>query len=163
MNLKVFIVVLAVVLILFIVVVGLTATQSRNQPAELTPGWIEAMGNKIFNKKPLASEDMVRVRPSACRKQLEEGELVLLQGQSCEFNVKETSSFLPSVRSLSVQRTQGVRVDGRVEEPNGVVVNVRLDGSRREWDFDIHKGGGVLVLACINSGSAVDPCRLRVR
>jgi hypothetical protein len=163
MNLKVFIVVLAVVLILFVVVVGLTAAQGRDQPTELTPGWIKTMGNTIFNRKPLSSEDVVRARPSACRKQLEEGEFVLFPGQSCEFEVRETSSFLPSVRSLSVQLTHGIRVDGKIEGAGDVVVNVRLNGDRTEWDFDIHKGDGRLILVCVNSGSAVDPCRLKVR
>lgn len=163
MNLKVFMVVVAVVVILFVLVVGLTATQGKSQPSESAPAWIKVMGNTIFKRKPLTSEDMVRVRPSACRKQLEEGQFILFQGQSCEFEVKESSSFLPTVRSLSVQRTHGIRVDGRVEGPGDIVVNVRLNGSRTEWDFDIHKGGGRLVLECITGGGVADPCGLRVR
>jgi hypothetical protein len=122
-----------------------------------TPPWGKSLSTKL--QRRLSVEDVSDARPSGCREQLEQKVFVLAPEDTCTLTFG--SSFEP-VRTLPLRLTEGGFAEVVVDpnEDDRLTARQTLGGGRREFEVQVFKEGGTVVIQCL--GESVDDCRLRV-
>lgn len=146
MNLKVFIVLLAVVGALLLV--GLVAGAARGDETDnLRPGALE----RLRRSQPLEAGDIDTAVPTNCLQQFEAGLFVLPAGGSCRFAIAPAGGLLPVVRAVELLVLQGQAVIVTLTQADQLSIDQTLTQGDNE-SFDVFDEGGTLTITCTQPG-----------
>lgn len=146
MNLKVFIVLLAVIGALLLV--GLVAGAARGDETDnLRPGALE----RLRRSQPLEAGNIDTAVPTNCLQQFEAGLFVLTAGDSCRFAIAPADGVLPVVRTVELLVLQGQAVTVTLTQADQLSIAQTLTQGGDE-SFDIFDEGGELTITCTQPG-----------
>ncbi len=160
---KVFIVVLVVLVALMVVGMLVGGGRKGGSITSATKGWPEQIGKLLVKKQRLASQDIQASFPSECLSQMRQGALVLAQGRSCQFAIKDSRA---NVREITLGLQQGSSVNLHVElyGDSDLSSDIKLEPGegKREKDVQFFRDGGALTVTCLQPGSG-GQCRITAR
>jgi hypothetical protein len=146
MNLRVFIVLLAVVGAL--IVIGLLAgVASGDETDNLRPGTLE----RLRRSQPLEASDIDTASSATCLQQFEAGLIALTAGTSCRFDIGSAGGLLPVARAVEVLVLQGQAVTVTLTQSDQLSIEQSLAQGASDT-FDIFDEGGTLEVTCTQPG-----------
>lgn len=158
---RIFVVVLVLIGVFYMVGVGLAIGNSNNSkvaPDALNSSWLKAIQEQLAQPQPLKAGDIGLAAPASC---LVQEQVVVPAGGVCKLLISSTDS--PSVRRLSLTLVSGSSANLKLEQKNALTLNKKLPvaDSAEDKGWDVYKDGGVLSVACPDSGSA-PACTLKL-
>ena len=157
MNIRVGVILLAVLVLLYSggVGLGLRATSPD------IPGWVATLGDRLVGSAPrLGPDDVELALPAVCGDQFAQGTITLGAGESCIWILRRATS---PVRALTVAVAPGqiAQVTFDPAGENRFTVKRKLDAGRSSTDVDVYAEGGELRFDCITLAAA--PCQFSVK
>lgn len=169
MNAKLLLLILGGLIVLFFVGTGwglLSGDQSVGGAAEA----IVNMVRGLQAKEPLSPDEVVNATPANCRRQLRQRRFTLAQGESCQFDVGESSTPVRTLtlRLQSSDTQSGDEVELEMDPDEGDMDPVTLsaeekDGQRDdELEVQFVREGGRLVITCTDATGVQNQCVIDV-
>jgi hypothetical protein len=127
---------------------------------EIPPPAIESLAALLVRERPLQADDITQANPAACLQQFQQGQFVIPAGLTCTFVVDEGS---PSLRTLTLRLVQGGTAEATLQPAGDTNLPARhtLNAAQPQATIQLFEEGGLLSVACLNSGGSI-ACGLQI-
>lgn len=155
----------ALVAVVVVLVVLFAAGLVWRPGTDLTPRWVESLGESLVGEQPLAIGDVGATTPDECR-QLFQGDrqMTLPATGACTVTIRKSTSRIPRVRTVELRLIQGLEAQVRLvqREKDRLTVKEELTSDEPNADVDIFQGGGTLIVQCLG-GVGGAGCEIQAR